>query len=280
MITPLRILMADPEHYRIEYSINPFMTDASGKLNRVDRALAKQQWSQLKKTYEYLGFSVDVLPAVEGLPDLVFTANQSLPFWDHRSQSSKVILSEMRSPQRKPEVKFFEHFYKTQGYEVIPTPAPFCLEGNGDALLDLSEPLIWAGFGPRTDKEVYRFVREVTGYEIQLVELTHPKFYHLDTCFSLLSKDTAAVIPEAVSAQSLARIKDKFRHLIEISVTEGLEFFAGNCHSPNGRDVILQKGTTRFRQDLMDHGFNLYELDTSEFMKSGGSVFCMKMVFY
>ena len=31
---------------------------------------------------------------------------------------------------------------------------------------------------------------------------------------------------------------------------------------------------------LMEEDFLIYEVDTSEFMKSGGSVFCMKMMFY
>ena len=37
---------------------------------------------------------------------------------------------------------------------------------------------------------------------------------------------------------------------------------------------------SKVEEKLKGEGFKVYEVDTSEFMKSGGSVFCMKMMHY
>jgi N-dimethylarginine dimethylaminohydrolase len=42
-------------------------------------------------------------------------------------------------------------------------------------------------------------------------------------------------------------------------------------------DIVIQKGSNKLTQRLRQSGFTLHEVETSEFMKAGGSVFCMKM---
>ena len=41
--------------------------------------------------------------------------------------------------------------------------------------------------------------------------------------------------------------------------------------------VLIQRGNLGSRLALADAGKTVIELDTDEFMKSGGSVFCMKL---
>ena len=45
------------------------------------------------------------------------------------------------------------------------------------------------------------------------------------------------------------------------------------------KTAILQHGSTVTVDVLDKEGYNVIEIDTSEFMKSGGSVFCMKMMY-
>ena len=71
-----------------------------------------------------------------------------------------------------------------------------------------------------------------------------------------------------------------FENVIETSIADCSSYFTGNCHSPNGKDVITHKGCSKFESDLTKFGFKVHPVDTSEFMKSGGSVFCMKMMCY
>ena len=64
------------------------------------------------------------------------------------------------------------------------------------------------------------------------LELTDEKFYHLDTCLSILNKDSAVVVPEAFSEESWTTLKGYFKNLIEVPKTEAEHQLAANCFSP------------------------------------------------
>ncbi len=144
-----RVLMVSPEHYRIAYAINPYMKDSSGKLKEVDPKVALVQWTELKNTYEKLGFPVSVIPGVPDLPDMVYAANQSFPFWDNKSGKPQVLLARMASPFRAPEVEHFRAWYEKQGITTQTlTHAQGTFEGNGDAILHPGRPIVWGASGP------------------------------------------------------------------------------------------------------------------------------------
>src|SRR5437868_1257943 len=88
-----QILMCPPIYYGIEYEINPWMS----RQRQADPVLATQQWNALRDLLEASGATIELLDPVEGLPDLVFTANAALIF---REQA---IVSRFRYPQRQPE---------------------------------------------------------------------------------------------------------------------------------------------------------------------------------
>ena len=279
---PNRVIMCDPEHFRVEYAINPYMTTSSGDLQRVDVAKAKKEWANLKSIYEKLGLEVLVIHGDKTLPDMVFTANQSFPFLDTNGSKS-VILSRMRSTYRQEEVKYFKKLYSDLSYKVFELEkiqGAYSFEGNGDALMQYPYNLIWGGYGERTSKEVYAEMSSRFDFAIATLKLVRKEFYHLDTCFSILDKNTVVVQPEAFEPEGLRMIHEVFSKVIPTDIEENLKYFACNCHSPNGKQVITQAGTKKFRADLEKAGFEVIETDTTEYMKSGGSVFCMKMMAY
>ena len=67
---PDRVLMTTPEHFEVEYVINPHM---EGNVGAVDHERARAQWEALRAAYERLGVEVSVIEGVEGLPDMVLT---------------------------------------------------------------------------------------------------------------------------------------------------------------------------------------------------------------
>lgn len=280
-VRPSRILMTTPDYFEVIYAINPYMKDENGNLKQVDKKLAMKQWQDLKQKYESLGLEVEVLKGLTGFPDMVFCANQSLPFWDFLTNKPAVIMSHMRSEFRQGEVEAYSKWFREQGYEVKElSQKNLSLEGNGDALVHPGKKLIWGGNGPRTDKEVYEEISNITGYDVIPLPLMNPDFYHLDTCFSILNEKTVVIQPEAFDELSRKMISSIFTSVIETNIADCSQYFTGNCHSPNGKDVITHKGCERFENDLKKNGFKVHGVDTSEFMKSGGSVFCMKMVCY
>src|SRR5205823_74258 len=114
-----------------------------------------------------------------------------------------------------------------------------------------------------------------------IFKLTHPRFYHLDTCLSILNQTTALYCPAAFDTDGIDQLHKNFPNLIEVPLNEAdAPGFACNAHCPDQKHVILQKGSVQTCKNLVKNGFVPFEVDTSEFIKSGGSVFCMKLEFF
>lgn len=278
MPLPRRVLMVTPDHFDVVYVINPHM---EGHLGQIDRTLARQQWEALRDTYQRLGLDVHVLEGAPDLPDMVFCANQTLPFLQENGQRG-VVLSRMHAPQRRAEVPYLARFFETQGYTLrsIPEDVPGSFEGMGDALWHPGHALLWGGYGFRTDPAVYEWLAQTLGVRVITLHLTDPDFYHLDTCLSLLDAGTALYVPAAFDDEGRALLHRLIPHLIEVPEREARELLACNAHCPDGRHVLIQRGCTETIARLRAAGFEPIELETSEFLKSGGSVFCMKLMFF
>jgi N-dimethylarginine dimethylaminohydrolase len=275
---PQNVLMASPEHFQVEYSINPHM---EGKLGTVDPDEAYRQWLAVRNTYDQLGSTVHVIEGAAGLPDMVFCANQTLPYRTPDGETG-AVLSRMHAPERKPEVQHFEAFLRKRGYRVegISPDVPGDFEGMGDALWHPGRFLLWGGHGFRTDLDVYEQLSDDLGVTVFALRLEDPDFYHLDTCLCPLDQRTALYFPGAFDSDGQGLLKHGFDRLIEAPEDEARKLFACNAHTPDGKHVIIQKGCTETVRRLEEAGFEAIEVDTGEFLKSGGSVFCMKVMFW
>ncbi len=275
---PKSVLMVTPEGFRVDYAINPYMKDSNGNLQVVDTKLAQQQWTFLKNKFEELGLLVQTLPGDLKLPDMVFCANQTLPFINEKGEKS-ILLGRMHSDKRKPESEHFKNWANKNQYTVYHlNDCDF--EGCGDAIWNYETGEIYGGSGFRTQSIAYDQIESILNIPIKRLELVNPHFYHLDTCFVILNKTTVAYVEEAFSEKSLNLIKSSFENRIIIQLEEALQFFAGNALCVNGQDVLLQKGAKQFVKDLQHLNFKTHELDVSEFLKSGGAVFCMKQMLF
>src|SRR5437588_8123314 len=119
-----RILMCPPDHYGIEYEINPWMSRARGSTPE----RARQQWRVLYDTLVGLGVQVELLAPQAGLPDLVFTANAGLVF------GRRFFSSRFRHAVRARESPYFDAWFAAHGFEVETLPENMFFEGAGDAL--------------------------------------------------------------------------------------------------------------------------------------------------
>lgn len=276
---PNRIAMADPACFDVESALNPHMLDAAGKLKRVDRTRAREQWLELKGVFERLGFAVDVIEPLAGEPDLVFCANQALPLprGVARDGRARLVPSHMAHPQRRGEVEHVTNALAQQGYVVEPLTTRERIEGMGDGLWHVGRRLLWAGCGPRSSAVAWSELGERYRLPVVLLELVARDFYHLDTCLALLAEDACLWRPGAFDADSRELVRHFFARAIEVDETEARELLAGNAFCPDGRHVVIQRGATRTNAALEREGFEVVEVDTSEFLKSGGSVFCMKL---
>ena len=274
---PSRVLMTTPEHFAIKYVINAHM---SGNIGTVDKAQAFEDWVEVKNAYVHCGVDVETLAGVAGLPDMVFCANQTLPYLSEDGKHKGVVLSKMFAPQRAPEVQHFRRHFEERGYQIMDDLASSTIEfeGMGDALWHSGKRLLWGGYGFRTDHRVYDLISEKLNVPILLLNLEDPEFYHLDTCMCILDDQTVLIFPNAFTSDGLALIRHFFSVVIEAPEIEARTLFACNAHCPDRKHVLIQKGCEGTNAALRNHGFEVIELSTDEFLKSGGSVFCMKLM--
>ncbi len=275
---PKNILMVSPTGFEVTYAINPHMLDAEGNLNKVNKSLAVEQWSSLKKTFENLGLNTHVIEGPEKLPDMVFTANQTFPFL--KTGKTQIALSTMNSKERQPEVQFFKEWALKNNIETYHLKNGKTFEGMGDTLWNYESEEVFGGHGFRTEPEVYDELEKLIEAPIHRLKLISEDFYHLDTCLAVAGKNTAFVVREGFDQASFELLKTKFSDLIEIPFEEAKNGFAANLCCVNGEDIIIQKGNLKTATMAVERGFKVHEAETSEYMKSGGSVFCMKQLFW
>lgn len=280
---PSRILMSSPDFFNVSEAINKFMTNGAGNLNVVDREKAFQQWSNIRWHYESLGYTVSVLRSQDGLEDMVFSANQSFPFMDRKTGKPAVIMSNMRKEKRKPEVAYFHTWYRRHGYEVFYLKN-CSFESNGDALWYPGKYLIISGFGShehhRTDLAALYQIAEIIDCPVVGIELTHPDFYHLNTTLAIIDHETCIAYKPGVGKEGHKILETFFKHIIDVDKSDAYDHFACNAFSLDGHTVLIQKTAKKTIKKLEAFGKHVIPVDTSEFIKSGGSVFCMKMKVY
>ena len=254
----MSILMCRPEHYGIEYEINPWMHVDAG----VDRAAAAEQWDRLHAAYTGLGEQVELVDPVAGLPDMVFTANAAVV------SAGRAVLSRFRHAERQGEEPFWQRALEARGIEVEVIHPRLSFEGAGDALFVGDR--LFCGHGFRTDRRAHRLVGRALGVEVVSLELVDPRFYHLDTCFCPLNAQTVLFAPQAFSPSSARTVRRLVPHVIEVppDVAAG---FACNAITVGSR-VISSLAAGSLSSPLHDAGYDTLALPMSEFIKAGGGV--------
>jgi ornithine--oxo-acid transaminase len=270
-----RFLMCQPTFFDVCYVINPWM---EGNLGKVDKVLAKQQWQNLHDIVARLA-SVSLIDPVEGLPDMVFTANAGLV---HRRDdgNNNVIVPSFLHVERQPEAKHYERFFSSHGYKVKHLSEGTIFEGAGDALFDMQGSL-WVGSGIRSDPHALGEIAAVfdvegRGVEVRGLELVDPHWYHLDTAFCPLPQGQAIAYAKAFSVTSVAALNDAFGANIIWVSDEDARNFACNAVSI-GQTIIMHKASADLRAVLAQRGFEIIETGVSEFLKSGGSCKCLTL---
>lgn len=280
---PAKVLLCSPDYFDIVDEKNVHM---QGNIGQTDKALVQAQWNALKNAYDGLKGKgildeVSVLPGAPGCEDMVFCANQTLPY-TKKDGDKVVVMSKMRHASRQREVPHFEDFFAAKHFKPLHFEKATLFEGMGDVIPHPHKHLLYGGYGHRTGKEAYYELAAMLDVPIVALELVSPEFYHLDTCFVPLSTDSVMLCKEAFSEAGLGLIGQLFKKIYFIPADEAEDYFSLNAHAfeAKGHKVaILQKGSTETKKALIAEGFEIVEIETGEFMKSGGSVFCMKMMY-
>lgn len=257
------ILMCPPDYYGIEYEINPWMSRG----RQSDPQQSRDQWNALAALLRSLDADVRLMTPVEGLPDLVFTANAGL-IW-----RETVFLSRFRHAARQGETAVDEQWFTTHGFQTVTPPDEWSFEGAGDALF--CGETLFAGYLIRSDAAAMQWLGEQIGCRVIPLGLTDEYFYHLDTCFCPLSRTAAIYYPPAFDEYACTALTESIPTLIEVCADEATRFC---CNAVVvGNDVVLNTGCPRLEADLQSRGYITHCTELDEFIKAGGSAKCLTL---
>lgn len=255
--------MCPPDFYGIHYEINPWM-DMS---RQADRAVAVSQWNELHKHIQNCGAKVSLLEPIDGLPDLVFTANAAMIY------RQEALISRFRHRQRQGEEPYNRRWLSENGFKIVEVPENFSFEGAGDALF--CGDTLYAGYRMRSDAAGHQQIGKLLGCRVIPCELVDARYYHLDTCFCPLAEGEAIWFPGAFDDYGQLAIRAHVPNLIEAERHEA-ERFACNA-VVIGKHVITNTGCDKLHAELASRGYIPIATPLDEFVKAGGSAKCLTL---
>ncbi len=267
MTDPIRFLMCAPDHYDVDYVINPWM---EGNIHKSSRDRAVEQWQKLLYVLKEHAI-VDLVKPEQGWPDMVFTANAGLVL------GNKVVLSRFFHKERQGEEPFFKTWFQSQGYIVQELPKDLPFEGAGDALLDREGRWLWAGYGFRSELDSHPYLAKWLDIEVLSLHLVDERFYHLDTCFCPLTGGYLLYYPPAFDAYSNRLIEMRVPEAKRIVVSEA-DAVNFACNAVNIDQIVVLNQTTKDLKDSLEQaGFQVITTPLTEFLKAGGAAKCLTL---
>lgn len=258
-----RYLMCPPRHFRLLYEINPWMHRAL----EADPDRAQVQWDGLVATLRAAGATVQVQPAEEGWPDLVFTANAGIV------SGRRFVPARFRHPERQGETQFDVSWFAGHGFEVTPLPLGVCQEGAGDAL-PFGGALV-AAYRFRSDAASHAYLSRLTGTAIRSIELVDERLYHLDLTFCPLDDRRAMVAPLGWDRYGCQVMEALVPEPLVLDADETLAFCANSVVV--GSTVVMAVCPPRVGRQLESWGFDVAVCPIDEFLKAGGGCRCLTL---
>jgi N-dimethylarginine dimethylaminohydrolase len=271
-----RFLMCRPEHFAVDYVINPWMDPRSWARDQRARLAAAAEWRALERRLVSLGAAIEHVAPAPGLPDLVFTANAAVVL------DGQVLLARFRHDERRGEQPHNDAAFRALAARgivgaICSLPDGMVLEGAGDCVWDGRRRLFWMGYGPRSDAAARHAVAETFGQEVVALELADPRFYHMDTALVPLAGGEVMYLPQAFTRAGLAEIRDRVatEDRIEIGMADGCRL-AANAVSID-HTLVLSECSAALHSRLAERGYRISATPLPSFLRSGGSAFCLTL---
>jgi len=263
-------LMVEPNHFRVDYAINPFMDLA----DQPDPERARAQWLGLVAALRAAGADVEVLPQRPDSPDMVYAMNLGLVVnTGTATEGRRVVHSHMRYAERRDETLTAAPWFAEHGFAgsyVGRNGVGAHLEA-GDAFA-FGDALV-VGYGPRTEELALKHLATDLDVRVRGLRITHPGMYHLDLAFCPLDDRRAMVCPAALDAASAAAVLDLVPEPLVLTEEEALTFCANSVVV--GSTILMPSVPDRVRARLEGWGFQIVLVDVAEFHKGGGSIRCL-----
>jgi dimethylargininase len=232
----------------------------TAELGEPDAEKAREQHRRYVAALERCGLGVTVLEADERYPDSVFVEDTAVV------TDRCAIVTNPGAAERRGEVHEVEKALVDLYGNVERITDPGTLDG-GDALQVGDH--FFVGLTQRTNREGAEQLSAILqryGFAVSFVGLR--RFLHLKTGVAYLGGDDLAVAGELVE-------KDEFLGFDKIVVPPEEEYGA-NCIRINGR-VLVAAGYEVARRGIVERGYEVTELEMSEFRKLDGGLSCLSL---
>jgi N-dimethylarginine dimethylaminohydrolase len=253
--------MCPARHFGVLYEINPWMHREVA----ADPQRSIEQWDALVAALRGAGAEIEFVDSVNDLPDMVFTANAGLVWGD------RFVPSRFRHPERAGEEPHYKEWFRTHGFRVSELAGHPYFEGAGDAL-PFGDRIL-AGYRIRSEFDAHTALAKELDVEVLSIELTDPRFYHLDLTFCPLDDRRALVVPGAWDDYGRDVVGSLVPEPIELEPDEALAFCANSVVV--GDVIVMPSCTPRLERELRD--FEVIACTVDEFLKAGGGVRCLTL---
>ena len=261
------LLMCAPDHFGVDYIINPWMENQIGQ---AALPRAKAQWENLRGKLAAHSDIAFVAPT-PGLPDMVFTANAGLAIGD------TAVVSRFTPRSAGPKSVCFANGSKRKAIRSRPGRRTFRSRAPATRSSITRGELSGADTAGAQAKKRPSILKRSSAVRAVALRLVDPRFYHLDTCFCPLSGGWLMYYPEAfdIASREAIRAIAPVEKRIEVGEKDALSF-ACNAVEVAGR-VFLNACSDDLRSRLIDAGFTPVVTPLSEFMKAGGAAKCLTL---
>ena len=227
----------------------------------IDYPRALEQHANYCRTLSRLGVEVVTLETNRALPDSVFVEDTAVVLDEIAVLASMGVVSRRAEPAGiAPELR--------RHRSVVPIELPASLDG-GDVFR--VGRVLFVGLSARTNRagaEALRTIVRPYGYEVRPV--TVRGCLHLKSACTPLPDDRLLLNPAWLDPSAVAGFK-----VVTVAPEE-----------PHAADVLsidntvcMAAGYERTADLLRDRGFNVEEIDLSEFQKAEGAVTCLSLLF-
>jgi N-dimethylarginine dimethylaminohydrolase len=265
---------------------NIWMQELKPEELQVNRPRAYRQFMDL---YNFMaGASLTyILPSYGNFQDQVYVANLGI-YLPHIKNENHIILSNFTSEPRRGEEAVGDSFFKLMNYNTHLCPHKW--EGEAD-LKYLHDNVYIGGYGIRSERESYEWMRKTFGMEIIELEMVDDYLYHLDCSVFPVTGEKTMICTSMYDPEEIKEL-EKYTEIIDVNEDDALGGITNSVRV--GNSIMCASNITELKR-----GDELYQLEAakiatlekicsnegmeavcfnlSEFMKSGALLSCMVM---
>ncbi|MGZ8285571.1 MAG: dimethylarginine dimethylaminohydrolase family protein [Allosphingosinicella sp.] len=264
------ILLSPPTHLAM-VPCNAVTRDSLARGLSSCAVSAVGQHRALVARLEAAGVKCHLVPSKPGLSDLAFTRDSVfMTPWG---------LVELRpsEPHRRGEAAHLVAALKGVGVESLGAVDQGKVEG-GDVCLLRPGLVMIAISGERTDEAGARALGRIferRGWKALYTRID-PRYLHLDTQFTLVSKHLGVACLETLEAGFAETMAGLGIDLLRATPGE-VDRLEANLLSLGGCRAVAPAGETRLNLELRRRGYDLIEVEIDQFVRCGGGVHCLTM---